>query len=592
VRADRARRRRGVVAAFAVAMGALISAPAFASGFVTGSAPSAPRTLYVAPGGSDAATGTSARPFRSIRCAVAAATKGSTVVVNSGVYRESLGTVSVPMTIEAAPHANVVLSGADVVNGWSAVSGGWVHHNWTVQFCHTCYDSRALDPAHPYAGLPDMAFVNGKPLAQVGARKALGPGTFYVDYAAHDLYIGNNPTGPHTVVEAAARVTAALFAKGAAGSAVRGIQFEDYAPDWETTVNPAMVLDEAPNMTFANDVFTGSASRGLSVYASGTHVVASAFVANGFTGFHADKADHLVFDGNLVEGNNTEKWWPGFSPVASVSGVKIATSYHVLIEHNVVNDNDGNGIWFDVSSYDANVVDNVAANNFRHGIYIEITGTAVVASNVSVGNGQTGLKLSDATSARVYNNTLAGNLRYQLMVDDDGRVNTDPAGIALGITWVSAHNSFANNVLATPDTAHSGPVLFTEDLNNPPKHDASTMIVGMIDDVFARSSAHRSTVLAWWTHPAPASPTKNSTLHAFQQSTGYEAGGIEYTGYSTSPIFVAPQKGNYALRPGTALIGSGTPLPRDVAALIGVSCAGTSGTQCTNSVNRGALVYP
>ena len=92
-----------------------------------------------------------------------------------------------------------------------------MHHNWTAHFCQTCYDTRALDPKHPYAGLPDMAFVNGKPLAQVGHASELHAGAFFVDYGAHDIYIGDDPT--HASVEATTRVQAAHFTSGAAGSA-------------------------------------------------------------------------------------------------------------------------------------------------------------------------------------------------------------------------------------------------------------------------------------------------------------------------------------------------------------------------------------
>ena len=354
----------------------------------------------------------------------------ATVVVGSGVYRESLGNVMQPVTIEAAPGATVWITGADVVTGWSAVAGGWVHHNWTTEFCHTCYDPRALDPKYPYAGFPDMAFVDGKALTQVGSVSALRAGDFYVDYGAHNLYIGDNPNG--ALVEAATRIQAARFTTSAAGSVVRGIGFKDFAPDWNTSPYPAMVLDLAPKMTFDGDTFVGSASRGLSVYAANVTVRDSAFLANGFTGFHANTADNLDFEGNIAAYNNAEKFFPGFSVVASVSGVKITSSYHVLVKDNVAEDNYSNGIWFDVSSYDATVVDNFAQANYRNGIYIEITGTSIVASNLSILNGQAGLKLSGATEARVYNNTLADNLEYQLSVHDDGRVNTDAQQIALG----------------------------------------------------------------------------------------------------------------------------------------------------------------
>jgi hypothetical protein len=538
--------------------------------------------LYVAQQGSDAGPGTAARPFRSIGAALKRATRNATVVVGSGVYRESLGDVSQPVTIEAAPGATVWLSGADVVTGWSAVARGWVHHNWTTQFCHTCYDPRALDPLYPYAGYPDMAFVNGKALTQVGSVSALRAGTFYVDYGAHNLYVGTNPTG--AVVEAATRVQAARFTGPAAGSVVRGIGFKDYAPDWNTNPYPAMVLDLAPKMTFDDDSFVGSASRGLSVYTSNVTVRDSAFLANGFTGFHANTADNLDFDGNVAAYNNTEKFFPGFSPVASVSGVKITSSYHVLVKGNIAEDNYANGIWFDVSSYQATVVDNFAQSNFRNGIYIEITGSAIVASNLSILNGQAGLKLSGATEARVYNNTLADNAEYQLSVHDDGRVNTNPQQIALGITWRTANNTFANNVLSAPRNGEIGPLVYTEDLDKPKNVDASTMVTAMVDDVFARSGPNRPTYLADWTRIAPLPLSKYATLAAFQAATGYEAGAIDYTNYTTSPIFVNEGLGNYSLQSGSRLIDSGLPLPADVAAAVGVPCCG--------AVNRGALAYP
>jgi hypothetical protein len=576
-------RRLGVVAILAAAS-AGIPAIGGAAAVITQHAAnaSAPVKLYVSQKGSDAGPGTAARPFRSIATAVKRATRNATVVVGSGVYRESIGDVAQPVTIEAAPGATVWISGADVVTGWSAVAGGWVHHNWTTQFCHTCYDPRALDPRFPYAGYPDMAFVNGKALTQVGSVSALRAGTFYVDYAAHNLYVGSNPNG--AVVEAATRIEAARFTTAAAGSVVRGIGFKDFASDWNTNPYPAMVLDLAPKMTFDGDTFLGSASRGLSVYAANVTVRASTFIANGFTGFHANTADNLDFEGNTAAYNNTEEFWPGFSPVASVSGVKITSSAHVLVKDNVVEDNYSNGIWFDVSSYDATVVDNFAQANFRNGIYIEITGTSIVASNLSILNGQAGLKLSGATEARVYNTTLADNAEYQLSVHDDGRVNTNPQQIALGITWRAANNTFANNVLSAPRNGEIGPLVYTEDLDKPKNVDASTMITGMVDDVYARSGPNRPTYLAEWTRIAPLPLSKYATLAAFQAATGYESGAIDYTNYSSSPIFVNEAQGNYSLQPGSRLANSGLPLPSDIAAVVGVPCCG--------AVNRGALVYP
>jgi hypothetical protein len=119
------------------------------------------------------------------------------------------------------------------------------------------------------------------------------------------------------------------------------------------------------------------------------------------------------------------------------------------------------------------------------------------------------------------------------------------------------------------------------------------MITLMAADVYARSAASRPAQLAVWTHTAPAAATNYPTLATFASGTGYEPYGIEYTGYTTSPIFVAPQQGNYALQSSSSLRASGFPLPKDIAAAIGAPCT-TSGssTQCTNRVDHGALIHP
>src|SRR5579862_9556217 len=116
--------------------GGIVSAVCICLGFVAPSRVGAatPRTaaptLYVAANGSDHNPGTSSKPLRSVASAIAHAPAGATVVIASGVYREALGAVTRPITLEAASGAHVWLSGADAVTGWAPTSGGWVHHGW------------------------------------------------------------------------------------------------------------------------------------------------------------------------------------------------------------------------------------------------------------------------------------------------------------------------------------------------------------------------------------------------------------------------------------------------------------------------------
>ncbi len=541
--------------------------------------------LFVAPGGSDTNAGTQASPFKTVSHALAVAASGATVVLRAGTYRESFGTVSRPVTIQPYPHEQAWLSGADVVSGWQAATGGWVHHGWTAQFCHTCFANAAIDwDRYPLAGWPDQVFFNGVALKQVDDQSDLVPGTFYVNYTSHDLFVGSDPTG--VAVEATSRVQAGQFAAGASGSVVRGIGVMRYGPSWNEGTPTGEIDDRgAANMRFENDVFTQSANRGVFVLgAANVAVVDSQFLSNGFTGVYVRGGTNFDLERNVIDNNNAERFWDGFSSAAGAGGVKISASYHVLVKGNTATNNWGNGIWNDVSSYDVSYVDNFASGNSRNGFYIEITGTFVVASNLSILNGQGGLKISGGTNGRIDNNTFADNLTYQISVHDDGRNQTDPNKIALGITWNTANNTFANNILAAPKTGSAGPLLFTEDNDDPVIVEATRMLSAMDYDLYTRPTATLPSLLAWWIHPAPTPTTQYANLADFHTGTGYESHGTEINGYNTSPVFTEPDHGNYTPLPGGPADGTGAPLPADIAALIG--------TQPGVTVDRGALVYP
>ncbi len=548
--------------------------------------------LFVdAQNGSDTNHGTEAQPFATVAHAIAMAKAGGTIVLRAGTYRERLGTLNKRLTLQAYPHEQVWLSGSVIVNGWAQDltdrpdGGAWVHTGWTTQFCETCFDPRAIDPAYPNAGLPDQAFMNGKPLKQVTSIAQVAPGTFYVDTANQALYVGDDPTQPNTTVEASTQVYALQLNSGASGSAILGIGVEHYSPYWNFTPTPAMVIvNGASTITFDRDVFAYSASRGLSIYGPGSHVTNSWFVDNGYTGLHGNKADNVDVENNFVAGNNAEHFWAGFSPAASASGVKFTTTANAVIRNNIFQDNHANGVWFDVSSYNPTIVDNLALRNERNGIYVEITAYGIVASNLSVDNGQAGIKLSGTTFVRVYNNTLADNLTYQLSVHDDGRDNTNAAQIAQGITWNTASNQLMNNILVAPAAGSIGPLLYTEDLDKPKIVDASTMITAIDGNVYGRANSHLPVALAAWTRVAPTPVTRFVNLAQLQAATGYDANSIEYIGYATSPIFNDPANGDYTLLAGSPAIASALPMPDDIAAAVGVSNA--------TPTDRGALVYP
>ncbi|WP_197355718.1 right-handed parallel beta-helix repeat-containing protein [Aureliella helgolandensis] len=73
-------------------------------------------------------TGAPTSPFAEISSAVALAGPGTEIVVRDGVYREELrlpaGTATAPVVLRAADGATPILSGSDLIDGWTSLGGG------------------------------------------------------------------------------------------------------------------------------------------------------------------------------------------------------------------------------------------------------------------------------------------------------------------------------------------------------------------------------------------------------------------------------------------------------------------------------------
>src|SRR5688500_20214433 len=84
-------------------------------------------TYYVSTGGSDAAPGTLAQPFRTIAHAGSRLRPGDPALVRGGVYRPSVrpahsGTAAAPGPLAAYRGEAGRVRGADVLGGWSSHS--------------------------------------------------------------------------------------------------------------------------------------------------------------------------------------------------------------------------------------------------------------------------------------------------------------------------------------------------------------------------------------------------------------------------------------------------------------------------------------
>jgi hypothetical protein len=494
---------------------------------------------HVSPSGNDSGSGSASAPWRTLGRAVAAAPAGATVVLRQGTYHES---VTVPtgkrLTIQAYPGEAVWLDGSRDVTGWAADGAAWRANGWTAEFDHSpTYTKGAPDntaanwsfvnSAYPMAAYPDQVWIDGTAQRQVGSRSAVVAGTFFVDTAGDRLYLGTNPAG--RTVRASA-LSVGLTVRGA-GSVIRGIGVQRYA----TPVPEKGALRlSAPDITVENVVVRDNATQAVLVGGVNEGVRNTlrkvTIERNGMLGIEAPYADGLVLDNVRVTGNNTERF--NMAPVAG--GVKIGRSRNITVKNSVFADNHGTGLWFDESVYNVTATGNDILRNAGNGLSFEISSTGLIADNIVAANGQTGLKINNASHMNIWNNTVVDNAGRPMWVVQDSRLASnlstpghdprqqlpDPT-----VTWLLGPVTIRNNVIG--GGAASNCLLCAQDSQL--FRSASEMAITANGNAYHRTSASSPRLMVHW--PVGArDPKVYETIAAFRSATGQEANGAEYTG--------------------------------------------------------------
>lgn len=525
--------------------------------------------IFVSPSGSDTAAGTQAAPYRTISKATSAVPNGGTVVIRGGRYPEYV-VVTKTVTIQNYPGEAVWLDGAQPVTGWVADGSIWRRDGWTTRFDssptftkgapdYTEPGWRFVNTDYPMAAHPDQVFVDGVALRQVSTRAQVTLGTFYLDEVGSRLYIGSAPVG-HTVE--ASTLSKALSVR-APGVVVRGIGVRRYAP---SVHQMGAVTLEAPGATMENVVITDSASLDISVLGADVTLRRLTVTRAGLLGIHARFADRLLLESSLVTGNNVEH----FNQAPTAGGMKIGQTRGITVRGSYFSDNDGTGMWEDMSCFDSLIYGNSFANNGQHGLFLEISAKAIVADNLFTGNRGDGLIVNNTSNVQIWNNTLIGNGRPLNLVQDDRR-NTDRSDPAVDprmtwpdpqMPWQVRSVTVRNNVVAEA-TSRANCLLCVEDFSG---HDsAEQMGINADGDVYHRTNTTSPTWLVVWAR-ADVNPDPHvlTTLASFVALSGQERNSREYVGPS---IVDARARLVPAVSEVAELIAQ--PLPSDLGARIG-----------------------
>ncbi len=380
-------------------------------------------------------------------------------MLRGGSYHES---VTVPgnkrLTIQAWPSEAVWFDGSVPVTGWVADGSVWRKDGWTVEFDssptftrgaadNTAESWNFINQSYPMAAHPDQIWLNGVALSEVSSRSLVTAGTFFHDEAADRLYMGSNPAGTEV---RAATLQRSIRVLGE-GSVLRGFGVRRYVP---SVPDIATFVVEARGVLVEHVAVVEASTTAITAVRDDVTFRNLSLAHNGMLGLHANNVDNFVIDAVLVEDNNRER----FNPAPSAGGAKLTRARNVTVRDSMFRNNQGTGLWFDISTYDLKIVGNEMRDNARHGAFLEISDVAVFADNIVEGNAGDGLKVNNTSNVRVWNNTFVGNGRSLNLVQDNriyatntwAKYSNDPPSM----TWLLGPVEVRNNVIANPGSGN------------------------------------------------------------------------------------------------------------------------------------------
>ncbi len=326
--------------------------------------------------------------FRTISAAAQAVGPGDTVMIHAGVYREAVvvatnGTADRPIRFEAAPHARVIVDGADVITGWRRekqdgdriFSVPWPHRfiGWSKTRTHPD------DDHHLLIGRAEQVFVRDYPLRQVLRRERMERGTFFVDEQAGRLYTWGSANEDLAKLRVEASVRSTSWDCRGDFVHLRGVRFRHAA----NAAQQGAARFHGRGDVVEDCIFEQTNSCGAAFLGPDQVVRRCTFQDNGQLGFGTNRSHNLLFTECVTRRNNTKNFDRGWE----AGGDKLTFSRNVVIERSRFEENAGSGIWFDIGNEDCTVKNCLIADNQDAGIFYEISYGLRASDNVLIGNG-------------------------------------------------------------------------------------------------------------------------------------------------------------------------------------------------------------
>jgi hypothetical protein len=360
-----------------------------------------------------AGTATTICPGDNIQARVNAAPPGTAFRIKAGIHR--MQTILPKSNQQFIGDPGAVLSGAKLLTSWVRSGTRWYAGNQTQEFGHDVGEC-ASGTACRY---PEDVYRDDVLLRRVLSLSAVTPGTFFFDYAANRIYVGDDPAG-HKLEAAATEYAFRGSPQGVGtGVTIRDLTIEKYA-------NPAQYGAVGETNMGTSWTLRGNEIRlnhGAGVRGGGGVVAAGNKVHHngqvGLLGYFAR------VDSNEIAYNNNA----GFRVDWAAGGAKFVQVSNLVVRGNFVHHNRGAGLWCDYNCTGVSYLGNRIEDNLDVGILQEISLSATIANNVISRNGLqdpspdegAGIMIycSGGTGLEVKGNQLLGNKNGIMLIQAD-----------------------------------------------------------------------------------------------------------------------------------------------------------------------------
>ncbi len=407
-------------------------------------------------------------------------------VLPPGEYRElSIRPRDGQTFVGAAGPERTILNGSRIVDAWEPrddgtwVASGQQHVRWGFLDRNERVRGNPSDDewgtcrrgAGDVCKLPELLFVDDRPVRRVEDRADVGPGTWYFDYARDEIVLGDDPSG--RLVEFSAEPQA--FTSLADDVRIENLVVEKYAsPMRQGAIQPRLSrIEEDPGQNWVVSGVEVAWNHGYGIKADIGMIIEHSWIHDNFQmGIGAGSSQDVIIRRSEISGNCA-----GTSNIGAMcaghsgGGVKLDYSDRATLRENFVHGNHPHGLHVDQFSNDAVYVDNVLVDNSGAGLHFEISSGALIEGNYAEGNDEAGILVISASGVTIAGNHVTGN-EDAILVRQDERCGSgrpecvrgllvagnyvDIGDGTVGLTWVSrrapnptrsaAENRFEENV--------------------------------------------------------------------------------------------------------------------------------------------------